>query len=200
MKYAFSECELDPRLYEMRRGGKLQQLETRVFDALAFLILHRDRIVSKQELLDHVWPDQFISDAAFDHCIMAVRKAVGDNGRDQQIVKTLRRRGYRFVAAVVAEEALTREPVPSPPVAEQGEVDCPAEHHHSGHGHFCPTCGAPLPVICPQCQQENTPGSNFCNACGTSLAQAAPALLPALLKVQVKAAEPLSYTPRHLGR
>jgi len=183
----------------MRRGGELLQLETRVFDALAFLILHRDRVVSKQELLEHVWPDQFISDAAFDHCIMAVRKAVGDDGRAQRIVKTLRRRGYRFIAAVVAEEQLTREPLASPLVTEQGEVDCPAAHHHSGQGHFCPTCGAPLPVICPQCQRENAPGSKFCNACGTSLAQATPALLPAQLNVQVKATEPLSYTPRHLA-
>jgi class 3 adenylate cyclase len=126
---------------------------------------------------------------------MAVRKAVGDNGRDQQIVKTLRWRGYRFVAAVVAEEALTREPEPSPPVATPVGVACPPEHHHSGQGHFCPTCGAPLPVICPQCQQENAPGSNFCNACGMSLAQAA----PARLTMHVKAAEPLSYTPRHLA-
>jgi tetratricopeptide (TPR) repeat protein len=64
------------------------------------LIRHRDRVVTKQELLTHLWPQQFVSDSALSYCIRAARKAVGDSGRGQRVIKTLYERGYRFVAAV----------------------------------------------------------------------------------------------------
>ena len=100
MIYAFGEYELDTQLYELRRAGASLPLEPKVFDLLADLIQHRDRIVSKHELLEHLWPSQFISEATFDHCIMAARRAVGDDGHTQWVIKTIRGRGYRFVAAL----------------------------------------------------------------------------------------------------
>ena len=100
MIYAFDEYELDTQLYELRRAGMSLQLEPKVFDLLAYVVEHCDRIVSKHELLEHLWPSQFISDATFDHCVMAVRRVVGDDGHTQWVIKTIRGRGYRFVAAL----------------------------------------------------------------------------------------------------
>jgi DNA-binding winged helix-turn-helix (wHTH) protein/class 3 adenylate cyclase len=101
MIYAFEEWELDVGRYELRSDGKSVKLEPQVFSVLAYLVEHRDRVISKQELLTHLWPDQFIGDSALERCIMAARKAIGDSGGQQRFIKTFHRRGYRFVAAVV---------------------------------------------------------------------------------------------------
>jgi class 3 adenylate cyclase/tetratricopeptide (TPR) repeat protein len=71
-----------------------------VFQVLAYLLAQADRIVSKQELCEQVWPRQFISDAALESVIKAVRQAIGDNGRDQRLIQTVYGQGYRFLAAV----------------------------------------------------------------------------------------------------
>ncbi len=100
MIYVFEDYELDLRLYELRYAGKRVKLEPQVFDILAYLIQHRDRVITKQELLDHLWPDQFISEATLTHRLMQARKAVGDNARLQSVIQTVHGRGYRFIAAV----------------------------------------------------------------------------------------------------
>jgi DNA-binding winged helix-turn-helix (wHTH) protein len=100
MIYRFGDHELDTQLFELRSSGTPLQLEPKVFDLLAHLIRYRDRVVTKQELLTHLWPQQFVSDSALSDRIMAARKAVGDSGRGQRVIKTLHERGYRFVAAV----------------------------------------------------------------------------------------------------
>jgi DNA-binding winged helix-turn-helix (wHTH) protein/class 3 adenylate cyclase len=115
MIHAFGEWELDIEVYELRYLGNPVRLEPQVFDVLAYLVRHRDRVISKQELMSHLWPDQFIGDSALERCIMAARKAVGDSGGKQQVIKTFHRRGYRFVMAVT--ERPTR---PLPPVADAG--------------------------------------------------------------------------------
>jgi hypothetical protein len=63
---------------------------------LTYLLAHRDRVVLKQELLEHLWPDQFVGDAALNCYIMAVRQAIGDSGHTQRLIRTVRSRGYRF--------------------------------------------------------------------------------------------------------
>jgi DNA-binding winged helix-turn-helix (wHTH) protein len=100
MIYRFGDYELDTQLFELRSAGTPLRLEPKVFDLLIHLIRYRDRVVTKQEILTHLWPQQFVSDAALSYCIMAARKAVGDSGRRQMVIKTLHERGYRFVAAV----------------------------------------------------------------------------------------------------
>jgi DNA-binding winged helix-turn-helix (wHTH) protein len=100
MLYAFGNHELDTQLYELRRAGQLLKIEPQVFNVLAYLIEHRHRTVTRQELLEHLWPEQYISDAVLSYCIMAARKAVGDSGRVQRIIKTVHGRGFRFVAAL----------------------------------------------------------------------------------------------------
>jgi TolB-like protein/DNA-binding winged helix-turn-helix (wHTH) protein len=107
MIYRFADCELDEHLYQLRRNGTPVALEPKVFDVLAYLLQHHDRVVSKDELLDQLWPGQVVSETALTQCVMAARKAVGDDGNRQHTIKTQHGRGYRFVAEVISREALT---------------------------------------------------------------------------------------------
>ena len=95
MLYHFHDYELDERLYQLRRGGKPVEIEPKVFDVLVYLLHHRDHIVSKDELLDKLWPEQVVSETALTRCIVAARKAVGDNGTKQHVIETQHGRGYR---------------------------------------------------------------------------------------------------------
>jgi DNA-binding winged helix-turn-helix (wHTH) protein len=80
MIYVFGDYELDTTLYELRHAGEPRRLEPRVFDVLAYLIQHRDHVVSREELLSHLWPGLFSSESLLHNCIMEARKAVADNG------------------------------------------------------------------------------------------------------------------------
>jgi DNA-binding winged helix-turn-helix (wHTH) protein/DNA-binding CsgD family transcriptional regulator len=95
---AFGDFELDPELFELRRRGAVVHMEPQVFDVLVFLARNRDRIVSKEELLDVVWGDRFVSESAISTRIKAARRAVGDDGSRQTTIRTVHGRGYRFVA------------------------------------------------------------------------------------------------------
>lgn len=106
MIYAFQEFELDRPLFELRRRtGADGQHETiavqpKVLDVLSYLLEHRDRVISKQELLEQVWRGEVVSETALTHAVMEARRAVRDDGNRQRIIQTVRRRGYRFVAPV----------------------------------------------------------------------------------------------------
>lgn len=100
--WRFADCELDLRLRELRRGSEAVAVEPRVLDLLAFLIEHRDQAVSKDELLAAVWPGQVVSDAVFSQAIMKARKAVGDDGQRQALIRTVHGYGYRFVVDAFA--------------------------------------------------------------------------------------------------
>ena len=94
--YAFDGCCLDPARVELRRGGEPVHVEPQVFDVLAFLLLHRDRVVTKAELLDHVWGNRFVSDSTLTSRIKAARRAVGDDGASQRLIATVHGVGYRI--------------------------------------------------------------------------------------------------------
>jgi DNA-binding winged helix-turn-helix (wHTH) protein len=100
MIYVFGDCELDEAVCELRRGGVAVKLEPKAFKVLAHLIQHRDRVVTKDELLANLWPGQLVTEFALTRCIAKARQAVHDDGADQRVIKTLHRHGYRFVAAV----------------------------------------------------------------------------------------------------
>ena len=103
MIYRFEDYELDTGLFELRHDGQPCKLEPQVFTVLAYLIEHRDHVVTKDELLDHVWPEQFVSEVTLHHRLMAARKAIGDSGRAQRCIKTLHGRGYHFIAEVTTK-------------------------------------------------------------------------------------------------
>src|SRR5215813_9215907 len=100
MFYVIGDFVLDTQRCELRRAGSLIRLEPLVFHVLAYLIQHRDRVVPKRELLEQLWPQQFVSDCALTRCITEIRRALGCSGRRPQFVKTLYGNGYRFIAAV----------------------------------------------------------------------------------------------------
>jgi DNA-binding winged helix-turn-helix (wHTH) protein len=109
MVYRFEDCELDPARFELRRGGETVHVERQVFDVLAHLLAHRDRVVTKAELLDAVWGDRFVSDSALTSRLKAARRAIGDDGRDQRLISTVYGVGYRFVAAVADDVSVPSE-------------------------------------------------------------------------------------------
>src|ERR1700712_2109484 len=75
-------------------------MEPQVYDVLTYLLAHRDRVVPKEELLDEIWGDRFVSESALTSRIKAARRALGDDGVTQRFIETKRGRGYRFVAHV----------------------------------------------------------------------------------------------------
>ena len=103
MLYQFDDFELDTSAYELRRAGERRQLEPQALDLLTYLVEQRERLVPKEELIERIWPERFISDAALTTRIMEVRKALGDTGRAQRYVQTVHGRGYRFVADVAID-------------------------------------------------------------------------------------------------
>ncbi|HEX9868588.1 MAG TPA: winged helix-turn-helix domain-containing protein, partial [Candidatus Tectomicrobia bacterium] len=100
MIYVFGDCVLDPYLYSLRRAGQPVQLRPKAFQACLYLVEHRHRVVSRNELCTQMWPEQFVTQATLDGVIRSVRQAVGDSGHAQDIIQTLHSRGYRFVANV----------------------------------------------------------------------------------------------------
>ena len=114
MVMRFGDCELDLDLFEIRRDGEAISVEPQVFDVLTYLVRHRDRVVTKHELLDEVW-DNFVTESALTTRIKAARRAVGDDGRAQRVIRTIHGRGYRFVASVTVEDAMAPRELPTPP-------------------------------------------------------------------------------------
>ena len=115
MVFVFGDCELDLDRFELRRAGRLRPVEPQVFDLLAVLIRERRRVVPKEELLDTVWGNRFVSESALTSRVKAARQAVGDDGRSQRLIRTAHGRGYQFVAPV--DEAAQSDPVASVPPA-----------------------------------------------------------------------------------
>jgi pimeloyl-ACP methyl ester carboxylesterase/DNA-binding winged helix-turn-helix (wHTH) protein len=118
--YEFADCELDLGRFELRRGGEVRPIEPQVFDVLLLLLRERHRVVSKEELLDTVWGDRFVSESALTSRIKALRKAVGDDGASQHIVRTVPRRGYQLIASVT-------ERVSDPGTACTGGAEVPEQ-------------------------------------------------------------------------
>jgi len=102
VKYRFSDFEVDLSQQELRREGTPVHIEPQVFDLIVHLVRNHERVVSKDELIDIVWNGRIISEAAFSSRINGARRVLGDNGTDQLFIRTLHRRGFRFVAQVQA--------------------------------------------------------------------------------------------------
>src|SRR5215470_867901 len=136
MLYRFADCTLDTQLYTLERADQHTRLAPKVFEVLCYLIEHRDRVVSKQELCDQVWEGYAISDATLESCLRAARLTVGDSGQAQRIIQTQRGYGYRFVAdaglppedIVPPTLPLEATPLPYPPLPTVLDL------------HFCAAC------------------------------------------------------------
>ncbi|XIA66348.1 winged helix-turn-helix domain-containing tetratricopeptide repeat protein [Bradyrhizobium sp. TZ2] len=106
MKYRFAEFEIDLSQQELRRLGEAVHIEPQVFDLIVHLVRNHDRIVSKDELIETIWNGRIISEAALSSRINGARRALGDNGTDQLFIRTVHKRGFRFVGDVQAVSPL----------------------------------------------------------------------------------------------
>ena len=100
MRYVFGDYSLDTQRYELRRAEEFIPLGPQVFNVLAYLVAHRDRVVSRDELFARLWPAQFVTDDALGRCIRAARRALEDRSEAPRYITTTRGRGYRFIASV----------------------------------------------------------------------------------------------------
>ncbi len=133
MIYTFDDYELDTGTEELRLGGVTHALEPRVFALLSLLVENRDRLLSRDELIEKVWDNRVVSDAAVASCIKSARRAVGDDGVAQRIIRTVHGRGVRFVAnagikavADLPHIAMTGSVVQAPERAEPGHAGRPS--------------------------------------------------------------------------
>jgi pimeloyl-ACP methyl ester carboxylesterase/DNA-binding winged helix-turn-helix (wHTH) protein len=101
MIYRFGDYSLDPAGFELRHGDDIIPVEPQVFSLLALMIENRAHVVSKDDLIASVWDGRIVSEATLSSRISAARRAVGDTGDAQAVIKTIRSRGFRFVADVI---------------------------------------------------------------------------------------------------
>src|SRR5262245_21939747 len=127
--FLFEDYALDRDRRELRRGTNLLSVEPQVFDLLLFLISNRDRVVSRDDLIASVWGGRIVSDSTLASRINAVRKAIGDSGETQRLIRTLARKGVRFVGDV-------RE---SPDRHEEGSSAPAKPTHLRQEVYFCTT-------------------------------------------------------------
>ena len=191
-QWHFADFRLDPTNACLWRGAETVALPPKAFDLLSYLVAHRDRLVTKDELLDAIWPETAVSDAVVRVVIGALRKVLGDTARTPHFIATVPRRGYRFLASVMVVDASETdrteaqvqcailalpppEAVPSAPdvLGPQAGADAwrcaVCQHSQSRAARFCAGCGAPHVEICDACGQAVARPALFCPGCGQRL-------------------------------
>ena len=96
--YRFAGCEVDTALRQVRCNGVAAEPQPKALDLLLYLIAHRNRVVDKDELLEKIWPGVVVSESALTQALRKARAMVGDDGDRQAVIRTIQRRGFRFVA------------------------------------------------------------------------------------------------------
>ena len=179
MIYTFENFEFNTQLYLLEHDGQAVTLRPKIYQLLLYLIENRDRVISKQELSENVWPNQFISNAAMESAIRLLRRALDDNGRDQRILQTVFGHGYHFIAPVSERTEDKTAPAPPPAQPEPPETGwtCPTCQYINAFGtgignRFCIECGTLFRALCPKCGEDNPAHAKFCAACGTPLSSA----------------------------
>jgi TolB-like protein len=125
MQYRFEDYVLDTQRRELRRADQLIPVEPRVFDLIVYLVVNRGRVVSRDDLLTSVWGGRIVSESALRSCINAARSAIGDTGDAQRLIKTLARKGIRFVGAVEEVENPTAAAAEPPVVPVEAAPSLP---------------------------------------------------------------------------
>ena len=118
LRYHFNEFTLDTRRRELRHGTELVAVEPQVFDLLEFLIASRERVVSRDDLLSAVWRGRIVSEATLSSRVNSARMAIGDTGEAQRLIRTLPRKGVRFVGEVREEPDAAAAPVGALDIAD----------------------------------------------------------------------------------
>ena len=97
-RFAFGHFQFDPSTGDLHGPSGLVPLSPKALALLGYLVLHPARLVSKDELLDALWPDVFVTDGVLKVCVREIRRALGDDARVPRFIETAHRRGYRFIA------------------------------------------------------------------------------------------------------
>ena len=105
MRFLFAEYVLDTDRRELICGSDRVAVRPQVFDLLVYLVQNRERVVSKDDVLDAVWSGRIVSESTLTSHINAVRRSVGDNGEEQNLIRTIARKGFRFVGEAKEEQA-----------------------------------------------------------------------------------------------
>ena len=100
MRYVFEDYSFDTNRRELHRGAEAVTVAPQVFDLLDYLICNRERVVSKDDLINAVWDGRVVSDAALTTRLNVARGVIGDSGQEQRLIKTLPRKGFRFIGLV----------------------------------------------------------------------------------------------------
>src|SRR5262249_44174858 len=173
-------------------GTEAVTLPPKAFDVLSYLVTHPDRLVTKDELLDAVWPQTAVTDAVVRVTISLLRKVLGDTVQTPQFIATVSRRGYRFLAPVIvvhppetvsaeapqqraAPAPRSSEAVPPAPEVREPEVEAASwrcvicQQFQQPTARFCIACGAPRETTCSTCGQAVVLPATFCPACGNRL-------------------------------
>jgi len=125
MPLLFGDCVLDVDRRELKRAFGAVPLGPQVFDLLVYLVENRDRVVGKDDLLAAVWDGRIVSESTITSQINAARTAIGDNGHDQRFIRTVARKGFRFVGEVTeaaAAPAATAAAGPGPPLPDKPSI------------------------------------------------------------------------------
>jgi len=120
MTFVFDRYELDPSQRELRFEGRAKSLQPQVFDLLVYLIRHRDRVVNKAELLEHLWPDSVVTESSIQRAISLARSALDSRGAE--LIQTFPRKGYRFVGEVREQGAKAASDMLRPKYTKSGDV------------------------------------------------------------------------------
>lgn len=137
--FRFEEFELDEGRFELRRAGSPVRVQPKVARLLLYLVRHRDRVVSREELLDRLWPGVAVNEEALSRAVYAARRVLGDDGVSQRLIRTVRGSGFCFAARVVGESGPARRTEPAsrervdvagPPLGRSPFVGREALIHH----------------------------------------------------------------------
>jgi DNA-binding winged helix-turn-helix (wHTH) protein len=147
--YIFDNYVLDPERRELRAGGNSVAIEPQVFDLLVHLIRHREHVVSRDELIESIWGGRIVSESALSTRINAVRGAIGDSGTDQRLIKTLPRKGVRFIGNVREERKPSDPASPEHRTVEAIDLNPAAEGMPGSQASGIERNGAALPSVTP---------------------------------------------------
>jgi DNA-binding winged helix-turn-helix (wHTH) protein len=142
--YVFEDYVFDTARRELRRGDTLLPVEPQIFDLLAHLIANRDRVVSKEDLLAAVWQKRIVSESTLSSSINAARTVLGDSGEQQRLIRTLPRKGFRFVGEVTEAPAA---PLTDAAASTGEPALAPSDERGSQHEPLEPSAVGPAPVV-----------------------------------------------------
>ena len=122
MIYKFEHYSLDAARQELRRGAELVAVEPQVLDLIHYLIRNRERVVSKEDLIVNVWGGRMVSDSTLTSRVTVARQAIGDSGKDQRLIRTVARKGLRFIGEVQECRSSSSPSIHTETVAQHNET------------------------------------------------------------------------------